>query len=125
MGRKEPCMLGVGDSAGEAAGSLSWPFACPVPMEARNGHWIPWNWCYKQWFVAVCVLWVEPGSQEAEPALLTAEPSLSHLFSLSFETVSHVAQAGLESRIQPRPFLTSISSLWSTGVLHRTQFLLT
>jgi hypothetical protein len=33
---------------------------CLVPAELRRGHWIPWNWSYRQLLAALWVLGAKP-----------------------------------------------------------------
>lgn len=43
---------------------------CAVAMEARRGHWIPWNWSYWWLLAAMWVLGIEPWSSGRRVSLL-------------------------------------------------------
>lgn len=53
---------------------------CMVPTEARRGHWIPWDWRYRQLKSTMWVLRTEPESS-AKAGLLTTEHLSSPLYS--------------------------------------------
>lgn len=55
------------------------PCVCPVSMEVRRRHQIPWNWS-DGWYETLCG-WREPnlGPQQDQQVILTAKPSLLSL----------------------------------------------
>lgn len=52
---------------------------CMVPVEAKRGHWILWNWSYYSCEPRCGCLLLNLGLLEDEQVLLTAEPSFSNL----------------------------------------------
>lgn len=46
-----------------------------VPIEARRGHWITWNWSYQQLGATMWCWELNVAAMEEKPVLLTIRPS--------------------------------------------------
>lgn len=76
--------------------------ACLVSMEVRRGHWIPWDFNYRQVWAAMWLLGIEPGSSERVASVLISwatSPVLGVVFNIHIIFVkSFVTRLSINSK---------------------------